>query len=62
MGQTEALHTESQGLFSLHVGKHVLESTVIHGVHVEFTPKSTSWAAPQPALKVLLQVSKMDGK
>ncbi|EOA94235.1 hypothetical protein Anapl_13691 [Anas platyrhynchos] len=35
--------------------KHVLESTVIHGVHVEFTPKSTSWAAPQPALKVLLQ-------
>lgn len=51
--------TESRGLFALHGNKHVLECTSMRWVHIEFTPVSTSWAALEPALKVLQQASKM---
>lgn len=51
--------TEPQGLFALHGNKHVLECTSVRWVHIEFTPVSTSWAALEPALKVLQQASNM---
>lgn len=54
--------TESRGLFALHGNKHVLECTSMRWVHIEFTPVSTSWAALEPALKVLQQARWVGGE
>jgi len=52
--------TESWDLFALHGSQRALEWTSVRWVHIRFIPMSASWAAPEPALKVLLQASKVD--